>query len=217
MQDPGLKRGIRLIVRDPAHIALLLGEGVNLDARGVLQSLDRFWDFTPRCVLEYENRRAAAAAPVVAPSDDDSDLSSLPDEELTHSNDSDGELSSLPDEELTHSNDSDGELSSLPDEELTHSNDSDGELSSLSDEELTHSNDSDGELSSLPDEELTHSNEAAIYSSSEPQHEGHKAAQEIAGDGTVVETHLDCARAPQAERGVSVEKVWIDIHYSISG
>jgi hypothetical protein len=163
MQDPGLKRGIRLIVRDPAHIALLLGEGVNLDARGVLQSLDRFWDFTPRCVLEYENRRAAAAAPVVAPSDDDSDLSSLPDEELTHSNDS------------------------------------------------------DGELSSLPDEELTHSNEAAIYSSSEPQHEGHKAAQEIAGDGTVVETHLDCARAPQAERGVSVEKVWIDIHYSISG
>jgi hypothetical protein len=181
MQDPGLKRGIRLIVRDPAHIALLLGEGVNLDARGVLQSLDRFWDFTPRCVLEYENRRAAAAAPVVAPSDDDSDLSSLPDEELTHSNDSDGELSSLPDEELTHSNDS------------------------------------DSELSSLPDEELTHSNEAAIYSSSEPQHEGHKAAQEIAGDGTVVETHVDCARAPQAERGVSVEKVWIDIHYSISG
>jgi hypothetical protein len=28
---------------------------------------------------------------------------------------------------------------------------------------------------------------------------------------------VDCARAPQAERGVSVEKVWIDIHYSISG
>jgi hypothetical protein len=57
----------------------------------------------------------------------------------------------------------------------------------------------------------------AIHSSSEPQHEGHKAAQEIAGDGTVVETHVDCARAPQAERGVSVEKVRIDIHYAISG
>jgi hypothetical protein len=56
----------------------------------------------------------------------------------------------------------------------------------------------------------------ALYNSSEPQHEGHKAAQEIASDGTVVETHVGCARAPQAERGISVEKVWIDIHYSIS-
>jgi hypothetical protein len=104
MQDPEEKRGTRLIVRDPAHIALLLGEGVNVDARGVLRSLDRFWDLTPRCVLEYDNQRAAAAA-----------------------------------------------------------------------------------------------------------------AKEIAGDGTVVETHVHCSRAPQAERGVSVEKVRIDIHYSISG
>jgi hypothetical protein len=59
---PAATKGVMLMVRDPAHIPLLQGEGVKVDSIGRLESLEHFWDFSPECQQKYEDQLAAASA-----------------------------------------------------------------------------------------------------------------------------------------------------------
>jgi hypothetical protein len=53
---------VRLIVREPAHIAVLRGEGVDIDDLGRLKETTRFWDFSPACENAYRKKIAAEEA-----------------------------------------------------------------------------------------------------------------------------------------------------------
>jgi hypothetical protein len=57
--------GLRLKVRDAAHVGLLQAEGANVDDAGNLTSLEKFWDFSSACDNAYRDNVASATA--VAP------------------------------------------------------------------------------------------------------------------------------------------------------
>jgi hypothetical protein len=59
---PGATKRVRLIVREPAHIAVLRGEGVDIDDLGRLKQATRFWDFSPACENAYREKIAAEEA-----------------------------------------------------------------------------------------------------------------------------------------------------------
>jgi hypothetical protein len=98
----GTATGLRLVVREAAHIALLRAEGVEIDDLGRLNDVAAFWDFSHGCELAYRNNIAARGAAVAA-SDAARDASNPAGHGVAHGLD-------LLDHEVTHKDITEGVL-----------------------------------------------------------------------------------------------------------